>query len=222
MKWSILIPTVVTRPELFERLANRLAPQVAKYKGDVEVVVYWNNFEQQVGKIRQQMVEESKAEYVNFIDDDDLVVEDYVDTIYPLLDGVDYIGFMVDFYTNGTKVNKPVIHSLTVDRWHETESGFYRRGVHTNPVKRELAVKYGGYDGGNYDPELGRVIAEDSLYADNIGPHLKTEHYIPRPMHIYYQTDDHAWGVFKEQEGKYKRPKLPKYFRFHPGSTKDA
>jgi len=215
-KWSILIPSVVNRPQLLDRLVSRLAPQVKEFDGGVEVVIFWNNYERQLGELRQLMLVDAQGEYVNFIDDDDLVVEDYVKTIFPLLDGVDYIGFMVDFYSNGTKVNKPVMHSLKCEGWYEDSNGFYRRGVHTNPIKRDIALAHANYDQSDYTSKR----PEDVLYAKNIDPYLKTEHYIPRPLHIYEQTDNHAWARFESIDGQYDRPILPDYFRFHPLSTK--
>ncbi len=217
MKWSILVPSVVTRPQLLKRLIDRLAPQVMPFKGEVEVVVFWNNFERQLGELRQLMLADALGEYVNFIDDDDLVVENYVEKIFPLLDGVDYIGFMVDFFSNGTKVNRPVIHSLKCRGWYEDETGFYRRATHVNPVKKELALAHANYDQSDYKNKR----PEDVLYAQNMDPFLKTEHYVPEPLHIYEQTDDHAWARFDGVNGEYARPQLPDYFRFHPLSTKE-
>lgn len=111
MKWEILIPTVVDRKEQFKRLADTLAPQVEKYKGDIVVTVLWNNYEHELSELRQSMIEHAEGEYVNFIDDDDNVADNYCDKIYPLLDGVDYIGFRVAFYQHGQK-QKQVVHSL--------------------------------------------------------------------------------------------------------------
>lgn len=216
VKWSICIPTVVTRGELFQRLVDRLAPQVEKANGQVEVVVFYNNFERQIGLLRKLLVDDARGEYLNFIDDDDLVVEDYVETILPLLDGVDYIGFNVEFWSNDTKIELPTTHTIKNKGWYEDGTGFYRRGVHTNPVRTELARKYAGYEGSDYTKNK----PEDILYHDNISPHLKTEHYIPRDMHIYLQTSDHAWGKFQGVDGDWKRPVLPKFFRFHKESTK--
>lgn len=214
-KWSICIPTVVDRPQLFERLRDCLAPQVEQANGQVEVVVFWNNYERQLGELRQMLVEDARGDYLNFIDDDDLVVEDYVETILPYLDGVDYIGFMVDFFVNGNRNHKPVIHSLECSGWYEDETGFYRRVVHTNPIRTELARRYARYDQSDYKVKQ----PEDILYHRNMDAYVHTQHYIPCPLHIYQQTDSHAWDRFVPIDGVYVRPKLPKYFRFHKEST---
>lgn len=214
MKWQIFIPSVVDRHEKFQRLADTLAPQVAKYKGDIEVVILWNNYEHELSELRQAMIEEATAEYTNFIDDDDLVTEDYCDQIYPLLNGVDYIGFRVGFYQNGQK-QRPVIHSLTCEKWEDNAEGFYRRGTLINPTKRKLMLK-AGFKGSDYR----KNIPEDTYYAQQIDPLLKTENFVDKEIHLYMPTDDHAWSRFEGAQGDWKRPTLPKYFRFHPWSTK--
>lgn len=216
MKWQIIIPTVVDRPEQFARLRDTLAPQVEKYKGDIEVLVCWNNYETELAALRQNLIEEATAEYTNFIDDDDNVVDNYCETIYPLLDGVDYIGFRVGFYQNGVK-QKPVIHSLTCEKWEDTPDGYYRRGTLINPTKRELMLK-AGFKNADYRKD----IPEDTAYAANIDPLLTSEHFIDEDMHIYMPTDDHAWQRLTSLGGDWKRPKLPKYFRFSKHSTDES
>ena len=215
MKWHILIPSVVDRGEKLQRLIDVLAPQVEKYKGDIEVVILWNNYERELSELRQLMIETATADYTNFIDDDDLVSEDYCDQIYPYLDGkVDYIGFRLAFYQNNVK-QKPVIHSLTCEKWEDNGEGFYRRGTLINPTKRTLMLK-AGFKNSDYR----KGVPEDTAYAANIDPLLKTEHFVDSEVHIYLPTDDHAWSRFDKLEGEYKRPILPEYFVFHPESTK--
>lgn len=214
MKWSILIPTVVNRPDKFARLRDTLAPQLEKYKGDVEVVVFYNNYERELSELRQLMIETTKADYLNFIDDDDDVSDDYVDSIYPKLDGVDYIGFRVAFYQNNQK-QKPVIHSLTCEGWLDNGEGFYRRGTLINPTKRELMLK-AGFKHSDYR----KGIPEDTTYAQRVDKLLKTENFIDKEVHIYMPTDQHAWENFEPMAMEHKRPELPKYFRFHKDSTK--
>lgn len=214
MKWQIIIPTVVNRVDQFERLSSTIAPQLEKYKGDVEVLVCWNNYETELSALRQKLIEETSAEYINFIDDDDNVSSDYVESIYPLLDGVDYVGFRVAFYQNGAK-QKQVIHSLACEKWEDTSDGFYRRGTLINPTKRNLMLK-AGFKNADYHKD----IPEDITYANNIDPLLKNEHFLDKEVHIYTPTDDHAWSRFDPMDGKWVRPKLPKYFKFSKHSTK--
>ncbi len=215
MKWSILIPSVVTRGENLQGLIDCLSPQVEKYKGDIEVLIHWNNFEKGIGPVRQELIDDAKGEYINFIDDDDMVVSDYCDTIYPLLDGVDYIGFRVDFYSGG-QLQRPVIHSLTCEGWIENQDGFYRRVTMINPIKRSLALKSKVGEG-----DYKKGIPEERVYADNLDKITKTEHFIDKPMHIYTPGNS-VFNKFDSEVGDWKRPKLPKYFRFSKYSTDEA
>jgi len=209
LKLQLLIPTVVSRPEYFERLVERLAPQL---KDGVEVVVLWNNFERGIGEIRQLMMESATAEYIMFIDDDDMVPEDFIETVYPLLDGVDYIGWKVDFTSNGKKM-KLNSHSIKHRGWYDDNEGFFRQVVHKNPVRRELALK-ARYDQG---------WPEDYTWSIAVSPHAKTEHYIDREMYHYdhnYDTSLYLGDRLHPREGEFTRPKLPKGFKYHPLSTK--
>ena len=213
-RWEILIPTVVNRADQFKRLADTLAPQIAKYKGDIIVTVLWNNYEHELSELRQAMIEHATADYINFIDDDDNVADNYCDKIYPLLDGVDYIGFRVAFYQYGQK-QKQVVHSLTSEGWFDNGEGYFRRGTLINPTKRELMLK-----AGFKDSDYRKGVPEDTTYAQNIDKYLKTEHFIEEEVHIYMPTDDHAWSKFGPETGTFVRPELPQYFQFHPWSTK--
>lgn len=217
MKWQILIPSVVIRDELLKRLIDRLQPQVAKYKGDIGVLIHWNNFEHQIGYVRQRLLEEASAEYVSFIDDDDLVPEDYCDSIYPLLDGVDYIGYKSAVFQNGRQMPWNVTHSLENSGWYEDGNDFYRRVVHTNPIKRELALK-GRYDLGDYT----KGIPEERVYADHLDDLVETEHYIDKVLHHYHQSNDTLFRRYTPASGNFKRPMLPKHFAYHTGSTHES
>lgn len=217
MKWQILIASVVIRDELLKRLIDRLQPQVAKYKGDVGVLIHWNNFEQQIGNVRQQLLEEATAEYVSFIDDDDLVPEDYCDTIYPLLDGVDYIGYKSAVFQGGQQMPWNVTHSLKNKGWYEDGDNFYRRVVHTNPIKRELALQ-GRYDLGDYTKNK----PEERVYADLLDRLVRTEHYVDKVLHYYHQSNDTLFRRYTPAEGSFRRPNLPKYFAYHSRSTDES
>lgn len=216
MTWEILIASVVNRKDKLERLMDTLAPQVEKYKGKIWVTILWNNYEHELSELRQMLIESATADYTNFIDDDDNVTEDYCDQIYPLLDGVDYIGFRVGFYQFGQK-QPQVIHSLKCEKWIDTAEGYYRRGTLINPTKRELMLK-AGFKNSDYR----KGVPEDITYAKNVDKLLKTEHFIDKETHIYMPTNDHAWSRFEPQQGKFNRPKLPEYFSFHPRSTRES
>lgn len=194
-----------------------LLPQVEKFK-DVEILIFFNNFEWSLGYLRQAMIEEARGVYVSHIDDDDMIPEDYVSTIHPLLDGVDYIGFKVKFIDNGNHM-KPVYHSLKYNSWSQDDDGYYRGVTHLNPLKRQLALDAGF--------PVERHSGEDEKWAHKVK--AETEHFIDRDMYEY--RHDHGDSVayaehdrlraFREPRDTPKRPIFKsKQVRFHPESTK--
>lgn len=209
MKLELLIPTVVTRDEQFRRLVNVLKPQVAKYKGDIGVLAYWNNYEHPLGDIRQRMQEKATGEYIVFIDDDDTVPPYFCDEIYPLLDGVDHIGYQINFIRNGRQ-QLPVYHTIKSKGYYDDSTGFYRKVTPKDPIRRELSLK-GDYSRADYRIGLG----EETVWMEDVTDLVKTEHYIDKIMYHYEQRE--GQGVFartKSEQGDFKRPELPKYFKY--------
>lgn len=206
MKWTIGILTYPARSRQFSQLMNILLPQVEGKS--VEIIVFWNNGEHTLGSMRQMILEDAKGEYICFIDDDDLVPADYIDTILPLLDGVDYIGFKVAFFDNNKK-QAPAIHSLKYSHWHQDENGFYRGITHLNPLRTELARE------SKFPVEYND--GEDAIWASHA--HAETEHFIDREMYVYnHDADDVFMGVYG-----FKRPVYAnKNVRFHIRSSPNA
>lgn len=188
-----------------------LEPQLTP---EVEVLIFFNNFEYSLGYLRQELLDEAEGEYISHIDDDDMVPEDFVSTILPLLDGVDYIGFMVDFVDMGVK-KLPVIHSLRYQSWSEDESGWYRGVTHLNPVRTELA-RLSSFP-------ASRNTGEDEKWAIGMKDKCKTEHFIDREMYSYLHNG-HESVAYEEKPHDtphrvdFKSP----YIRYHPRSTKNA
>jgi glycosyltransferase involved in cell wall biosynthesis len=164
------------RKELLGRLLDRLAPQVEKYPL-VETFIKTSSPDRSVGDQRQEMLDKASGEYVCFVDDDDIVSPKYVETIYPLLDGVDYIGFPVHTFRDGVFFCA-AYHSLKHKNWMSDKLYAQRDISHLNPIRRELALQApmeGGYG------EDGRW----SMRIRDLGI-VKTEHYIPDVMYYYY------------------------------------
>lgn len=169
MKWTIAVLTVPERAEKFHRLRYViLGPQL---RDDIEVLVAHGP--EPVAEKRQWCLDNASGEYFNFIDDDDMIAGNYVDAIYPLLDGVDYIGFQLQLYIDGAR-QKPTFHSLKYDTWHDDVDGYYRNVSHLNPIRTEIA-RQGRFDGG---------YGEDKRWADQVAP--QSEHYIDQTLYHYF------------------------------------
>lgn len=209
MQLSILIATQGRRNEKFVALVESLIPQADDFKGDIEIVAYWNNGEKSIGEIRQALVESAKGAYVCFIDDDDKVPAYYCTEIMKAL-GEDYVGFEVELFEKDRKMPK-VFHSIRYGVWHQDNLGFYRGITHLNPIKREIALK--GTFGKN-------GIGEDAEWALTIMQFVRTETYIDKIMYYYlHDADDTSFGGAHHKSGKYKRPVMTNpCFRYHPDS----
>jgi hypothetical protein len=164
---------------------KRLLPQVEAWNGDIEVLIFFNNMERNIGYYRQKVLDDAKGDYISFVDDDDLVAKDFCNTIMPLLDGTDYIGFKVRLLNDGKKL-PPVYHSLRYTKWDQDDKGYYRGITHLNPLRTEIArqSEFSDVDHGeDYDWAMG--VQRYMSSADR----KFTEHFIDKDMYIY----DH-WG----------------------------
>ena len=78
---SILIPTVPSRLETFYiSLINELLKQSKKYT-EVEIIALFDNKKRCIGDKRQDLLNLARGKYLVFIDDDDRISNDYIETI---------------------------------------------------------------------------------------------------------------------------------------------
>lgn len=205
---SILIATIGRRNESFLRVVDELTKQAA-FK-PVEVIAYWNNGELSIGEIRQSLIEESKGEYICFVDDDDWVPDWYCTDIVHNL-GEDYVGFEVELFEKDKKMPR-VFHSIKYGIWHQDDKGYYRGITHLNPIKREIALL------GEFSKQ---GIGEDESWARLVAPHVRTENYIDKIMYYYHHDQDETTFGGREQPRKtYTRPEFNHpQFRWHPKSS---
>jgi hypothetical protein len=129
-----------------------------------------------LGENRERLRKLSQAEYISWIDDDDLIPPDYVSSVLPLLDGVDQIGFEVELWMDGVKDPKRDFHSLKQPGWFDTDTYYNRDISHLQPMRRELAM---------LEPMEGGH-GEDRRWADRMRGKVKTEHYIDKVMYYYF------------------------------------
>jgi hypothetical protein len=176
-KWELLILTMPTRVEFLRRLLISLEPQCAS-NPEVSIRIRTCDPRYTLGENREMLRRSSEASYLSFVDDDDGVDPEFVSTILPLLDGIDYVGFDVQAYIDGKPLVKITHHSLRYDGWYETDE-FYARDIsHINPMRRDL-VLLEAFEGGH---------GEDVRWADRMRARgvLKTERYIDRVLYHYY------------------------------------
>ncbi|MCV2369023.1 hypothetical protein [Roseateles oligotrophus] len=187
-KWSILVPTLPARRELRKRLLDILEPQVARYP-DVELLVLEDNRSRQYGPKLQAMINIAQGEYVNFVDDDDLISDHYVETIYPLLTGVDCVGFSAQVSVEGGPF-KSVFYSIKNKVWVDAPEGYYRNPQHLTPIRRELVLQVPWVGHYGADRTWSHKMASKGL--------LKTENVTNEVLYTYYATQkENREGVWR-------------------------
>jgi hypothetical protein len=182
--WTILIPHLDDREELLNRLLEGLMPQVFAHQPDVTLEILTNDGSEGIPVYRQRLLDRARSDYVSFIDDDDKVADDYVSTILPLLDGVDQVGFWLQYYEMGVPYPAPTKHSLSCGGWWDTQVAWCRDVSHLNPVRTELA-RHVGFIGA---PDLG----EDHWWAFKMRGLVHTEHFVDKVMYHYLHDPNHS------------------------------
>ena len=176
---SLLICSVNSRKEFLDRLLEVLNKQL---QGQ-EILVNLDNGEKSIGRKRNELLQQATGKYIAFIDDDDLVSEDYISLILDAVkDSCDVVGMHLIHTYDGQPFGK-TYHSLKYDHWYDepnpSEPGtkfYYRNPNHLNPVKREYALKV-------KFPEISN--GEDRAYSKALLPFLKSEVYIDKPIYYY-------------------------------------
>lgn len=180
---SILICTLTSRKEQFERLNKFLEKQIeeADCRDDVEILVFEDDKDYPVGYKRNRLIEEASGEYICFVDDDDWVSDTYVSKIVSVLKkypGVDCIGFK-GLLVSKTLGNKEFIHSTQYKRYSEDKNYYYRPPNHLNIMRKELIKNY-------KFPDIN--FGEDADWTMNICKDaiLKNEIFIDDVIYFYF------------------------------------
>ena len=145
VKWSILIPTIKDRGKVFKQLYYELTKQIrALNLTDKVEIIYFRDKrnENPVGFKRNLLLDKSLGEYVCFIDDDDLVHENYIQMIYEkLLQNPDCVS-LTGIITINNKTSRKFIHSVEYTSLFDQDSIACRPPNHLNPIKRSIAIQF--------------------------------------------------------------------------------
>ena len=89
---SILIPTLNLRIGYLNRLLSTLQNQIIKNNlySEIEIIIFSDEFENTLGHKRNKLCEESKGKYVLYIDDDDMVSDDFCLEIIKVIKNYDF------------------------------------------------------------------------------------------------------------------------------------
>lgn len=165
MKLSVLIATVPPRKSQLSRLLNRLEPQLTD---EVEVLIYdgWTPFGDKVNEMRKL----AKGDFSIVIDDDDTVVEGFIETTLPYLtDEIDYLSYGISFYDEG-------IHSSDI---YQNEP--HHKCMIRNSIAREIP--------------LGNSYHADKSWSNQAHLIIKKRTELRIPLYIYDYSADGTVGT---------------------------
>lgn len=188
--WTILVATLGQRSAKFKRLMNTLLPQLKPYGKRAKVVALWNNGETSLSAIRQTLLMSVDTDYVNFVDDDDMVSEYYVDRVMQALEyEPDYIGWPTQYYVDGQSAFT-IDNSLKYGSWHTRNGKLYRDISHTHTMLTSVA-QVADFR------VVRRYRAEDYAWVKQVRQSklLRREVYIPEIMYHYYysRSESDTW-----------------------------
>lgn len=139
---TILIPTLPDRKEFLERLMMKIQDQATD---EIEVLID-DDTEATTGAKRNRLIDQCKTEWAVFIDDDDLIADDYIRKHLKILKEnpkVDAIGFKGKITTNGRNPYD-FIHKFGYDYVEDQSSGkmVYLRPInHINVIRTDISRK---------------------------------------------------------------------------------
>lgn len=159
MKLSILIPTVPSRKQSYTELIGMLEAQATD---DVQIIGLYDNKHWSVGTKRNKLLDMAEGEYITYIDDDDVVYDDYIKDILEAMKGEpDLITFDV-FYTS--------------DRGHDFVCEYKdgQRPAHVHVWKRQ-----------NFKPFVEINTGEDVGWVKDNLENVKVTHHICKVLYHY-------------------------------------
>lgn len=157
IKLSILIATIPSRLTTFyPRLINHLSEQIKEYD-DIEILSFYDNKKRSVGAKRNALLNLAQGEFLTFVDDDDRIANDYIESIMSTIynnPGADCIVFDCETTIDGgdKHFSKYSIHynyGRTGDQWRG-------KPAHTMVWKSEIAKKH-TYANKNYEEDIDWV-----------------------------------------------------------------
>lgn len=178
IRLSILIPTIPKRNAMFQTLLGQLKEQASYCKkihptlGLAELV--WEDSKSvldggiSIGEKRQALLERSKGVYICYLDDDEHISPDYVETLLRLCYLNKDVGTFrsIAMLSNNWALIDMSIHNKTNEQIHP-EGITLRKPWHVCPVKREIGIKYKFTDS-NYGEDwdwFGQVLKDCSNEA---------------------------------------------------------
>lgn len=203
---SILIPSIPDRDEMLGSLLNNLIHQIQLINhnhpdlGDVEFIVdnaeSYLNGGPSIGRKRNSLLNRAKGKYLCFLDDDESISPDYVETLVRLChEDKDVVTF-----SNISKLGNywMVVHMGLGNENEQARPGVIKRKPwHICPVRTSYAQKY-SFSNSNY--------GEDWEWFEKVLSHCKTEANTVSIIHQYNHGKHSEADKIKKHEQLQSEP----------------
>jgi len=186
---SLLIPTLNNRSKMCERLTSKIVDQLTT---EVEMMLLPDDGQRTIGEKRNALVEAAIGDYVAFIDDDDMISDDYIERVLTALEGNPDCASLNGYIYQPDKSKRVFTHSIKYDGWYTKDGVDFRTPNHLNAIKRKL-VEMVGFKHIN--------SGEDHDFSNKIRPYLETEGEITAVIYHYYPSAEfsHPKAKFKPE-----------------------
>lgn len=172
MRLSIMICTIPERAVKLNRLLELLKRQNVP---DVEILIN-NDVGITIGEKRNILASRASGEYGCFVDDDDMISEEYINRILTAIKNKpDCVGLCGIIYFNGS-YPRMFYHTIESAGWYTSGNEYWRTPNHLNPIRLDIMRRV-GFENCSF--------GEDQEYSKAVRCFLKTEETIEAPIYYY-------------------------------------
>ena len=145
----------------------------------IQIIYLGDNFTFKVGEKRNLIRNIAKGKYITFVDDDDVVSGDYVETLFDAINSTngkpDVINFHVTYNPN-PKEKKLVKYDAKYNKDSQTSTHFERLPNHLMCFKKIIAMK-------TPFEEINR--GEDTNWAKQVHRYIETQAFVEKVLYVY-------------------------------------
>ena len=186
---SILIPTLRARRESFKKLHEALETQRRKLPDDaVEFLIEEDEGQARIGAKRNRLLDRARGQFVVFVDDDDMVADDYLSRIVNAIDAnpeTDCIAIQGEIRFRGRHPRR-MVHTIAYQDWEQSQGRYVRPPCHITPIRRSVATRFRFLEI-DYSEDI-----EWTLRMAREGA-LKHEVAIEQPLYFYASRRAYIW-----------------------------